>query len=74
MIVSPESGSHNVCCSDASEKVHALLGYDTSKMFVINNGFDVSRFNYQENAKTELVQHTGIISDKVRPIESQRHH
>jgi glycosyltransferase involved in cell wall biosynthesis len=33
-----------VCCSEATRRVHAALGYDEAKMVVLPNGFDLSRF------------------------------
>ena len=33
-----------VCCSYASESVHVELGYESTKMIVISNGFDIDSF------------------------------
>jgi len=33
-----------VCCSEASKRVHTALGYDSSRMVVIPNGFDLNLF------------------------------
>lgn len=34
-----------VCCSNTSAKVHKSIGYDSSKIVVIPNGFDTKMFN-----------------------------
>lgn len=34
-----------VCCAESARSFHARLGYDRSKLLVINNGYDLSQFN-----------------------------
>lgn len=47
-----------VCCSEASQRVHTELGYATSKMIVIPNGFDLHAFKpdpaARESVRAEL--------------------
>jgi len=43
-----------VCCSEASQQVHAALGYATDKMIVIPNGFDLSAFKPDAAARASV--------------------
>lgn len=44
-----------VCCSEASRRVHASLGYDHEKMVEIPNGYDIECFKPDQEAR-ELVR------------------
>lgn len=37
-----------VCCAEAAKIVHARFGYDSSKLMVIPNGYDLSVFSHDE--------------------------
>ncbi len=45
-----------VCCAQTARDIHARLGYDLQKMLVIPNGFDVSRFHPDAEAR-QAVHH-----------------
>ena len=49
-----------VCCSEASRVVHDELGYDSGKMVVIPNGFDLSEFRPDRSEKHALRHELGI--------------
>ncbi len=53
-----------VCCSEASRRVHAALGYAVERMVVIPNGFDLDAFQPNEDARREIRNELGI-SDSV---------
>lgn len=54
-----------VCCSEASRRVHAELGYDNGKMVVIPNGFDLTAFKPNPEAKRLVRQELGIPEDAI---------
>jgi glycosyltransferase involved in cell wall biosynthesis len=54
-----------VCCSEASKRVHALLGYDTAKMVVIPNGFDLASFLPDSGARHSVRQELGISPETI---------
>jgi glycosyltransferase involved in cell wall biosynthesis len=43
-----------VCCSEATRKLHAGLGYASAKMVVIPNGFDLDAFRPDEDARRDV--------------------
>jgi glycosyltransferase involved in cell wall biosynthesis len=49
-----------VCVAETSRRVHADLGYDTSKIVVIPNGFDTDRFRPDPEARTQLRVELGL--------------
>lgn len=49
-----------VCCSEASRRVHALMGYDMAKMVVIPNGFDLSSFKPDLEGRRSIRLELGI--------------
>lgn len=51
---------HIVCCSEASRRVHAALGYATHKMTVIPNGFDLNTFKPDYAAQISVRQDLDI--------------
>ena len=52
-----------VCCSEASRRVHAQLGYDVSKMVIITNGFDPASFKPDSEARHSVRRELGITDD-----------
>lgn len=52
-----------VCCSEASRQVHTDLGYDASRMVVIPNGFDLTRFTPQPAAREAVRASLGLPLD-----------
>jgi len=49
--------------SHAAVPIHAVAGYDESRMLVIPNGFDVSRFSPSQQLRRETRQRLGIAQD-----------
>lgn len=43
-----------IVCAQGASKVHAQLGYDQNRMIIIPNGYDVSRFAPDTNARKQL--------------------
>lgn len=43
-----------ICCSEASRKVHAALGYAAEKMIVIPNGYDLEAFKPDSAARESI--------------------
>lgn len=52
-----------VCCAETSRTVHAARGYDTSKMLVIPNGFDVERFQPDPAAHESVRAELGLAAE-----------
>jgi glycosyltransferase involved in cell wall biosynthesis len=52
-----------VCCSEASRRVHAALGYASRKMIVIPNGFDLSAFKTDSVARESVGAELRIPAD-----------
>lgn len=52
-----------VCCSEASQRVHAALGYASRKMVVIPNGFDLSAFKTDMTARESIRAELRIPAD-----------
>lgn len=52
-----------VSCSQDAVAPHVAIGYDESRFVVIPNGYDLTRFQPQEEAGNELRQSLGITSD-----------
>jgi len=49
-----------VCCSEASRRVHTALGYDSDRMVVIPNGFDLDIFKPDLERRTLIRQEVEI--------------
>lgn len=52
-----------ICCSNATLAVHAEIGYDRSRMLVIPNGFDISIFRPESDARNSLRRELGVPED-----------
>ncbi|MGQ0645700.1 MAG: glycosyltransferase family 4 protein [Elusimicrobiota bacterium] len=52
-----------VCCSEASRRVHAALGYDAAKMAVIPNGFDLAEFKPDPEARASVRRELDLPED-----------
>jgi len=52
-----------ICCAQASQRLHAEMGYPAKKMVVIPNGFDLDSFKPDRAARLSVRQELGI-SDK----------
>jgi glycosyltransferase involved in cell wall biosynthesis len=49
-----------ICCADNAREVHVASGYCPSKMVVIPNGYDLSKFAINPDARQKLRQEWGI--------------
>lgn len=49
-----------VCCAERARAVHAALGYAKEKLTVIPNGYDITRFRPDPQARKELRQQWGV--------------
>lgn len=54
-----------VCCSEASRRVHAELGYRAEKMVVIPNGFDLEQFKPSEESRVSVRRELGVSEETV---------
>jgi len=52
-----------VCCSEASQRVHAALGYASQKMLMIPNGFDLTAFKTDSAARESMRRELRIPPD-----------
>jgi glycosyltransferase involved in cell wall biosynthesis len=52
-----------VSCSQQAMVAHSAIGYDKSRMIVIPNGYELSRFAPDEGARARLRQEWGIAED-----------
>jgi glycosyltransferase involved in cell wall biosynthesis len=52
-----------ICCSNATLKVHAERGYDRSRMIVIPNGFDITIFRPEPDARWSVRDELRIPED-----------
>ena len=52
-----------VACAQAAVTVHGALGYDTARMVVIPNGYDLTRFAPDRAARQRLRQAWGVADD-----------
>jgi glycosyltransferase involved in cell wall biosynthesis len=53
------------CCSVRAARVHQALGYPASKLVVIPNGCDVSRFDADGEARASVRAQWGVLPDDV---------
>lgn len=49
-----------VCCSEATRRAHAALGYSAEKLVVIPNGFDLDRFRPDPDARLAVRRELGL--------------
>ena len=49
-----------VCCSQSAFDTHKKLGFDSRKMTVIPNGFDLDRYSRKTNARKQLRSELGL--------------
>ena len=52
-----------LCCSRVAMDIHISAGYDKGKMVVIPNGFDISRFLPDANARISIRSELGLSKD-----------
>ena len=50
-----------VCCAEKAVEVHGSIGYDTSKITVISNGFDLSKLCVIPNSQAQLKKELGDV-------------
>lgn len=68
-----------VCCSHASARVHSDIGYDREKMTVIPNGFDVSLFRPDPEARRAIraelrIPEEAVVIGLVARLDPQKDH
>ena len=68
-----------VCCSSEARRAHAAVGYDESKLHVIPNGFDLSAFQPDPDARRAVRAELGISDDTpvigmVARVDPQKDH
>ena len=68
-----------VCCSSEARRSHAAVGYDESKLRVIPNGFDLSAFHPDADARRAVRAELGISDDTpvigmVARVDPQKDH
>lgn len=68
-----------VCCSEAARRVHVQLGYAEKKMRVIPNGFDLSLFKADEEARSNVrraleIPEQALIIGLVARFDPQKDH
>lgn len=54
-----------ICCAVRAAKEHQAIGYDGNRMMVIPNGYDLSFFQPQPYARSQLRQKMGLRSDRI---------
>lgn len=54
-----------ICCADKSLQVHADIGYQKSKLIVIQNGYDLSRFEPNTEMRIAIRDQYGISSEVI---------
>ncbi len=64
-ILSRRWPARTISCSETARAYHIGLGYDAEKMLVIPNGFDVSRFKPDADARASLRAELGLEEDAV---------
>ena len=50
-----------ICCAEKAVEVHGSIGYDTSKMTVIANGYDLSSLHSIPNSQAQLSKELGDV-------------
>lgn len=61
--LSPWLPAQIVSCSNRAKVVHAQIGYRADKIHVIPNGFDLSRFQPDEEARLSVREELGLPAD-----------
>ena len=55
-----------ICCAHSASQYHSSIGYNSSKMQIIENGFDVQKFNSNETVssinESDKIFHIGIVA------------
>ncbi|MCC7320677.1 MAG: glycosyltransferase [Rubellimicrobium sp.] len=52
-----------ICCAERAREVHAALGYEARRMVVVPNGYDLSQFRPDPDARARLRGALGIAQD-----------
>lgn len=63
-----------VCCSQATRRVHAAIGYDESRMVVIPNGFDLRDFRPDPKARIDVRNELGLSEESILIAGIARYH
>lgn len=61
-----------ICAAEASRRAHAALGYDVTRMIVVNNGFDTARLAAGAEARDGMRAGLGFHDDAVAIIAAGR--
>jgi glycosyltransferase involved in cell wall biosynthesis len=54
-----------ICCAEVAKQIHANIGYDSSRIVVIPNGFDFNAFEPCLKTRLEVRQELGIPQDSL---------
>lgn len=54
-----------VCVAEAARRSHSLLGYDSDRMVVVGNGFDLASLNFNQFQRLQLRAQYGVNGDDV---------
>lgn len=52
-----------LCCSEAARNIHVAFGYAPEKMVVVPNGFDITHFKPDPNARLSIREELGLPLD-----------
>ena len=63
-----------VCCAESTRSEHQLLGYDTSKLEVIPNGFDLQQFRPDREARRSFRAELSLSEDTPLLCRLGRYH
>ena len=54
-----------VCVAEAARRSHSRVGYDTGRMVVIGNGYDLSALSCSQEQRNRLRAHCGFAADDI---------
>lgn len=52
-----------ICCAEKAKQVHVNYGYDSTKMLVVGNGYNLDQFKPDQNARKKLRSELGLSDD-----------
>lgn len=68
-----------ICCSKASLDIHEKMGYRSSKLVLIHNGYDTTIFRPKKNSRTKIrcqlkIKHNELLLGMVARFHPQKDH